>query len=304
MLTRCPYCQTRFRVTPTQLKLRMGNVRCGVCDEVFDALDTLGDEAPATGPVPQEPPPPEMASVSSAPETPAGTEESALQDVPDYVPDVPELPEEFLPPTQTSPDTATNYIAAGQTTPVTEPDSAPVSLTEEEEHIPEKWRSVEDTPPSPRRKWPWMAGIVVLTLFASAHLLYIFRSDLAVHAPGMRPLLVEGCALLGCTVPRPLQPDQASIESSDLVPEGDTLLLTAQIRNRARFALDYPHLELTLTGPRDEALVRKVLTPADYLPADHDPAQGFKPRSSIDIQLHLVADGLAAIGYRLYLFYP
>ena len=301
MQTRCPYCQTRFRVTPTQLKLRAGKVRCGVCDEVFDALDALGDEAPTTGLAPQAPSLPDTARVFNVPEVPVHTEESAPRGLPDYVR---ELPEEFLPPTQTSPDTATNYMAAGQTTPVTEPEADPAPSSEEE-RIPEKWRLIEEPPPPPSpRKWPWILGIVVLTLFAGAHLLYIFRSDLAVRAPGMRPFLVEGCALLGCTVPLPLQPDHASIESSDLVPEGDTLLLTAQLRNRARFALDYPHLELTLTGPRDEALVRKVLTPADYLPADRDPAQGFKPRSSVDIRLHLVADGLTAIGYRLYLFNP
>lgn len=301
MQTRCPYCQTRFRVTPTQLKLRMGKVRCGVCDEVFDALDSLGDETPPVGPALQEIPPPDTASVFNVPELLAHTEEFAPQDLPDYVQ---ELPEEFLPPAQTGPDMAATCLAVELTTPVTEPETAPAPLIEEEERIPEKWRSVEETPPPPPRKWPWMVGVVVLTLFACAHVLYIFRSDLAVHAPAIRPLLVEGCALLGCAVPRPLQPDQASIESSDLVPEGDTLLLTAQLRNRARFALDYPHLELTLTGPRDELLVRKVLTPADYLPADRDPVQGFKSRSSIDIRLHLAADGLAAIGYRLFLFYP
>lgn len=37
MYTRCPECQTAFRVTVAQLKVRDGLVRCGRCDSVFRA---------------------------------------------------------------------------------------------------------------------------------------------------------------------------------------------------------------------------------------------------------------------------
>jgi len=82
------------------------------------------------------------------------------------------------------------------------------------------------------------------------------------------------------------------------------LLLTALLRNRAPFEQDYPHLELTLTDTQDEALVRKVLTPADYLPAGQDAAQGFPARGEVAVKLALVSDNVPAVGYRLYLFYP
>jgi predicted Zn finger-like uncharacterized protein len=51
MKTRCPDCQTVFRVTPEQLKARAGKVRCGNCQAVFNALDSLLEEtgvAPTT----------------------------------------------------------------------------------------------------------------------------------------------------------------------------------------------------------------------------------------------------------------
>ncbi|MEI7432495.1 MAG: zinc-ribbon domain-containing protein, partial [Betaproteobacteria bacterium] len=44
MKTRCPNCQTTFRVTPEQLKARAGKVRCGQCQTVFNALDSLLEE--------------------------------------------------------------------------------------------------------------------------------------------------------------------------------------------------------------------------------------------------------------------
>lgn len=37
LLTRCPHCDTRFRVTEEQLSVAKGKVRCGSCMEIFDA---------------------------------------------------------------------------------------------------------------------------------------------------------------------------------------------------------------------------------------------------------------------------
>jgi len=44
MLTCCPNCKTSFRITPEQLKARQGKVRCGECQHVSNALDTLIDD--------------------------------------------------------------------------------------------------------------------------------------------------------------------------------------------------------------------------------------------------------------------
>lgn len=46
LITRCPACATAFRVGEAQLRLRQGWVRCGVCNEVFDARTDLSEKAP------------------------------------------------------------------------------------------------------------------------------------------------------------------------------------------------------------------------------------------------------------------
>ena len=48
MKTRCPECPTTFRVSPEQLKARAGKVRCGQCQSIFNALDSLLEENPDT----------------------------------------------------------------------------------------------------------------------------------------------------------------------------------------------------------------------------------------------------------------
>ncbi|MDO8251648.1 MAG: zinc-ribbon and DUF3426 domain-containing protein [Rhodoferax sp.] len=37
LITRCPACETLFKVVPDQLRISEGWVRCGQCDEIFDA---------------------------------------------------------------------------------------------------------------------------------------------------------------------------------------------------------------------------------------------------------------------------
>ena len=45
LATRCPFCETVFRLDPAQLALRRGLVRCGHCQEVFDASSSLYETA-------------------------------------------------------------------------------------------------------------------------------------------------------------------------------------------------------------------------------------------------------------------
>ena len=43
LATRCPFCETVFRLQSAQLAQRRGLVRCGHCHEVFDASSSLFD---------------------------------------------------------------------------------------------------------------------------------------------------------------------------------------------------------------------------------------------------------------------
>ena len=53
MLTRCPHCQTTFRVSQAQLDAARGKVRCGKCQQVFNAQEHISQpieaqQAPST----------------------------------------------------------------------------------------------------------------------------------------------------------------------------------------------------------------------------------------------------------------
>ncbi|MYN16596.1 DUF3426 domain-containing protein [Rugamonas sp. FT107W] len=58
LATKCPHCNTIFRVAHDQLKLRGGIVRCGSCNEVFDGNAALLEPlaAPSPSPLPEPTP--------------------------------------------------------------------------------------------------------------------------------------------------------------------------------------------------------------------------------------------------------
>ena len=81
-------------------------------------------------------------------------------------------------------------------------------------------------------------------------------------------------------------------------------MLAATLKNRAPFAQEYPHLELTLTDVRDQPVLRKVLSPAEYLAQGADAREGFAANGDLMVTLRLDTGDVVASGYRLYLFYP
>ena len=50
LITRCPACRTMFKVVPDQLRISEGWVRCGQCEEIFDAQANLQQAVPPAEP--------------------------------------------------------------------------------------------------------------------------------------------------------------------------------------------------------------------------------------------------------------
>jgi hypothetical protein len=152
----------------------------------------------------------------------------------------------------------------------------------------------------------WAAAATLLTLGILAQGALVFRNEIALSSPQLRPALESLCAGLGCDLPLPRHAADIAIESSDIQPDASReayFTLHATLRNRAEFQQTWPHVEITLTDARDKALVRRVLEPAQWLPADA-PRDAFPARGEAAIRVAFEAPGVAAAGYRVYAFYP
>ena len=164
----------------------------------------------------------------------------------------------------------------------------------------------EAAPPSALNQALWAAGATLLSLTLLAQGVLVFRNEIALSSPPTRPALEALCSSLGCELPLPREAAEIAIESSDIQPDASRealFTLHATLRNRAEFQQAWPHLEVTLTDARDKALVRRVLEPAQWLPADA-PRDAFPARREIAARVAFEAPGVAAAGYRVYAFYP
>lgn len=295
MLTRCPSCTTTFRISPEQLKARQGRVRCGKCRNVFNALETLVEEAP--------PAPAAVAETPEVPPAPAVAEETATMTV-----------------TTEAAAPAADIAAAPEPTaggnrhpPARQPEPVPAAAADDDAGEPETLVDYEPAFESllaeePRRRaWPWVLGTLLALSALAVQAAIHFRVDIAVQLPESKRALRTLCAYAGCDLPLPRKVELVAIESSDLHPDTANpgqLQLVATLRNRAGFAQEFPHLELTLTDTADKALLRRALAPADYLPKDKPPAAGFAANGELALSLNLTVKDLVPVGYRLYVFYP
>jgi len=296
MITHCPACHTHFRVRAEQLAARAGQVRCGKCSQVFDALEHLiEDLAPARAPQPaqeSEVPRVETAGADPAPEPPAtetagldpNAPERAIAQAAGAAADAPEAVAETREPASAEPasgDAAASAFEFG-----------PVAAAE---------------PPKPAHRAPWLLGALLLLLMLFAQAAYHYRSAITLLFPETKPYAVTLCAALGCELPLPRRIEQMSIEASDL--QADTtnsgvMVLSATLKNRAPFDQQHPLLELTLTDPQDQPVVRRVLAPQDYLGKTVNAQAGFAANSEIAAKVFIEGAQVKATGYRLYLFYP
>ena len=293
--TRCPACDTTFRISREQLAMKRGQVRCGQCLHVFDAYAHLvAPELPAEPPQPVAPPPAivdyraTMTAIAVPSDAPARA-------------DTPELPPAAPLPAAPSPSPSP---------PPLPPAPAPMSVTPTPASTPTPARAaplIEPLPPSdaPARRGGalWATGCVLLALALGAQAAYAYRDRLAAEYPPLRPWLEKACTKLACTVNLPQQLRAVSIEASDMQvfdPARPAFVtLTATLRNHEATAIAYPALDVVLTNIKDHTLARRVFLPPEYLDAEHPVRAGFPPSAELTVRLTLDTQDLGASGFRL-----
>ena len=267
LYTRCGTCDTTFRVTTAQLQASGGQVRCGHCQQIFDAFATLTAQEPHFD--------------SSEPFVPTG-----------------QKPEENPSPVESSEQTtAVESLAARKDwSQAPRPDPA-ASLYEWEFRMPE--------PPTRTGLWTVLALLLLVGFAGQA--VYAFNTELAVLMPQARVYYERFCESLGCVAKFPEESNYLHIEASDLKTvdpsHPNEIQLLVSVRNRAPIELGYPAFELTLTNSLEQPIARRVFLPVEYRSPALQEA-GLRAGSELSIQLLLDTGVLRATGYRLYLFYP
>ena len=156
-----------------------------------------------------------------------------------------------------------------------------------------------------RRRLTMGAGSALLALVLLAQGISTFRNVLAARYPALTPALGASCKLLRCKIELPAQIEALVLDTGELQSlGGNRFQLTTLLRNEGTLTQAWPYLELELTDAADKALVRRVFTPAQYLPAAVAPAKGFSGRTEQPVKIVFELKQLKASGFHIAVFYP
>jgi predicted Zn finger-like uncharacterized protein len=304
-----------FKVVPDQLRVSDGWVRCGQCNEVFDANANLQhgvDEAPKAH-VPQVVAEVAAVSLVHAAETESAAAEITSTDTPPPEPFLEVNPHALHLELHDKGATAAEADVPSDT-PVrsslqdvlAEDLSLPPTPAEE---LPK--HSFMHTGPSPSR---WDQTWVRVTLsFAGLVLgggLFLQvvvqeRDRIAAVEPASRRFIEPLCEMLNCKIAPLRQIESIVIDSSSFIKvRSDVYHLSVTLKNTAQIPIATPDLELTLTDMQDQSVVRRVFSAGVF--AQHqlamDPASEMQITLPVTVKLNAGTEKVS--GYRLLSFYP
>jgi predicted Zn finger-like uncharacterized protein len=308
LLTRCPDCDTTFRVTDETLRKANGQVRCGRCASVFNAYAELQDPGAKSF----EAPPPSSVVTTPRRAEPTGAEPTAVASVTG--------PTAADAVSTATPVSAADSIAdrtigdvvaeaAIAQTDKSEADDEASPLAEDFEAIsahqvdevlgstvsatpadgPEAWSAFDVKPErKPASRW-WSAAAALAVVTLAAQAVHHFRADVAGH-PTFGPFIQSVYAALGTE----LEPrwDVRQYEILDWVATAEpnarglgSLKITARIQNR---------------GPlRDKAVSSRMFTPAEYLSRESPRERLMAPGETTRAEMEVVDPGPDAYGFEL-----
>lgn len=163
-------------------------------------------------------------------------------------------------------------------------------------------------PMSARARAIWVSSVSMLSVALIVQATFLFRQGISRAFPDTRPFFVSACGSFGCEMPLPRDASLIRIPDDDFVPAQsglpDQYSFYAKVRNEARFAQDWPHLELTLLDRAKREIARRVFTPAEWVPPEQRASGGFAPRGEVTTHIDLEVSGIAPEHFKVSHFYP
>ena len=324
LITRCPKCHSDFVVKLEQLQALDGLVRCGTCSHIFDGFATLESQLPTltqrpgVEPVRFSTPTAINATAASATSTaePVVLRHRAERNEPLESREQ-EVPEPAVFTTRADAESSKRFsfsakpaehVAESSGTILGESrlrgDGPSVGRTQPEFLVDEV-----DTPRLKMLLWS-LASVLALGLLV-IQLAYVYRNDIATQLPALRPAVETLCAKLGCEVSLRRYIERISVSviaferHASSAQEGQPVEMSLKfsLRNRLNQAQPWPGLSLELTDASGTVVLRKRMSPNEYLPAQFAD-KPFAANQEVSLILPVAVTGLQINGYTLKPFFP
>jgi predicted Zn finger-like uncharacterized protein len=326
LITKCPACATMFKVVPDQLRVSEGWVRCGQCNEVFDAnLNLQADIAGfASGPH-QEP-----AVEPDVPQT-AGTSDVRVQQDLEAIQSTHAVPHEsdapaddpfltvnphalhlepqdhLLHPVEPPLDVVVPDGLGEQHSEAVIQDSHDTAVVGDDAVEHSFLKSQTGNPLWARRSVRVLLAVfcLLLSMLIAWQVVIHERDRIAAHFPESKSLLEAACIVAGCKVAPFRQIEAVVIDSSSFTKvRSDVYRLNFTLKNAVPINIAAPAMELTVTDMNDQPVIRRIFLATEFGEKSGVMAPGAELSVTLPISVKLVGNVERISGYRLLSFYP
>ncbi len=151
----------------------------------------------------------------------------------------------------------------------------------------------------PRHTLRWAFGCLCLAALLGAQLAWAKRDALIRNAT-TGPVLADVCRTLGCRLPVVPDLPQLHLISRDVRPHPSVpgaLLISATLRNDARFAQPYPIVSITLSNLDDQRVAMRRFRPSEYIADKRVRAAGLAPGTDAALTFEVKDPGQDAVAF-------
>ena len=311
MQTRCPHCDTRFRITESQVMIADGFVRCSVCKEVFNAIEVAEQHEHQQSLLEQQ---------SHADELSEELTDKLDDnfDEPIYTDDIDQTEvtgvgsdsdsEQYLGPDSDS-DTESESVDFNATSATDDSRKDAFDFFDEEANeslshvVPDKYKDSHSSSSTALLSGLlWGAGILLLS--ATLFFEYAwFNRDQLNQLPQLQALTEKLCQQIECKDITMRNPEKIELISRNVYShpnEKNALMINITMKNRADFAQPYPIMQVNFSDVRGGDVAARRFLPAEYLPEEYRSTQNrslLEPGTNMSFTMEIQDPGKQAMTY-------
>lgn len=299
-----------FRVVPDQLRISEGWVRCGQCEEVFDATANMQEPTLANNVSGSSEADDALAAVVTQPEPALASTTSHHSDDASKIEPTLDVKRELdvaysSHHTQRSSDETLVSEAFSQVLALSEEHSQTTSIAE----IPQpSFMRAGQSEVEQHKPWVRVSlylSLLLLSLGLMGQVVMFERDRIAVLAPDVKPVIQALCDLMHCTL-EPLQQIESVVMDSSSFNKlkGEVYRLNFTLKNTSHIPLALPAIELSLMDAQDHALMRRVILPGELGMNPGVLAAASESSASLALTVKTPSGSERVAGYRVLAFYP
>lgn len=296
VITRCPDCHARFRVTDGQLKLARGQVRCGACLCVFDARQHAQPDIEDSKPTAQ---PTSADSTETTGATSAGSVAAAATNGSNTTLRTAESDVQPTRPVQSA--QAQPFARSAEPS-----QDAPTAMPGEQD--PKGFRAEpiafqsrdRDRDDNPVATTGWMLLSLIAILALAGQVLWFERARLAVYSE-LSSVYALICDQVDCSLKQNALTliDNQGLHLQPHPKYSDALTAAIVLENRAAFSQPWPGLQLSFTDLKGRAVARRTFQPEEYLDTRSVDPLRMPQGQPMQIELELASPGRRGVSYEL-----